>query len=157
MVAAQDSGGLTTHGAPAADDGIDAPGSSAGKGQIQEDEAKNDRQLTAIHDREECAWHVNREVRHRHLTADDECDRSREQPDEQQETAEELENARESGLREQRQWRDRSRATAWRIVKQLLAPVLHEDQCRDDAQHTQYNVAPSVTSGFEHVHGSLGV
>jgi hypothetical protein len=147
---------LTANVAPPADQRVDAPRTSTRESQIQKDEAQNDSQFAAIHDWEERARRVHREVCDRHFTTDDECDWSREQPDEEQQTAEELENPGDSGLREQRQRCHRSGPTAGWIVEQLLAAVLHVDQRSSDAQQTENEVGPSITSGYEQVHGSLG-
>ena len=62
-----------------------------------------------------------------------------------------FENASQSRLRHEHEWRYHGRP-ARRKAKQLLTPVLHEDQCGDNAEHAEKNVGPALTSRIEQTH-----
>ena len=93
------------------------------------------------------------EVRHRHLTSENERHGPRERAKEKEQAAEELENPRQSSLRHQHQRRNGACCGTRRKAEQLLTSVLHEHECRDDAEDAESDVGPARTGRFEQIHG----
>src|SRR5215208_6775898 len=81
---------------------VDAPGAGAADGEVEEDEAVEHRQLALVHERDRAAGDVGLEVRHRHLAAEQEGHRAREQADRYEQAADQLQHAGEPDLRERR-------------------------------------------------------
>src|SRR5215210_2732387 len=75
------------------DRGVDAPWPRAGEDEIEEDEAEQYRTHAVVHRREEGLRVVELEVGDSHLAGEDECDRAREEAEQQQQAADRFEPA----------------------------------------------------------------
>jgi hypothetical protein len=72
---------------------VDAPRATARSRQIETDEAVDDGERAAIDQREEAARRMHHEIGHRHLAGDDEGDGLREQAEDQQCAADQLDDS----------------------------------------------------------------
>ena len=93
----------------APDRAVQRPGAGAGSGEVEEDEAVQDRALAAVQHREEAARRVRHEVADRHLAGEQEGDRPGEQAEQDQQPAADLEHRREPEQAERRRDRERRR------------------------------------------------
>src|SRR6266403_2753326 len=95
---------LIAAGLPARAPGVvEAPGPAARGGEIEEHEAVKHRQLAAVEQGPEASSGVRPEIGECHLAAKNERARPREQPEEQQRAADQLERSREAEQRERLQ------------------------------------------------------
>src|SRR5882762_7206763 len=126
---------------------VEAPGPAAGCGEIEEHEAVKRGQLAAVEQGPEALSGVRHEIGECHLAGQNERDRPREQPDEQQRAADQLERSREADQREQRRRAGHRRGEA----EQLLRAVRHEEKRGDNAQQAQQARRPALGDKLDHV------
>src|SRR5712692_3532845 len=81
--------------------GIQAPWPGAGGREVEPDEAVQHRGHATVHGRPEALRGVELEVRHRHFSSQEKGDRASEQTDEEEASAERLEDGAEAYLRHQ--------------------------------------------------------
>src|SRR5207244_6559947 len=72
---------------------VEAPGTCAGRGQVEEDEAEEHRQLAAVLQRQRRARRVDQEVRGRHLAGADERGQMREEAEQDERAPHDLDHA----------------------------------------------------------------
>src|SRR5439155_186948 len=126
---------------------VEAPGPAARCGEIEEHEAVKRGQLPAVEQGPEAPSGVRHEIGECHLAAQNESDRPREQPDEQQRAADQLERSRQADQREQRRRAGHRGGKA----EQLLRAVRHEEKRGDNAQHAQQARRPALGDKLDHV------
>lgn len=119
---------------------IEAEPAAPDRGEHQEHEAVQHRELAHVHDGEEPALRMHREVRDRHLARQQECHDAGEEAEHDQRSANHLQRAREPQLREH------VRRRHWRLTrrnedpKKLLDAMVHEQQSGHDAQERERDV-----------------
>ena len=103
------------------------------RGEEQENEAVQDRQLAMIHDRPEPVRRMGHEIGDRHFPRDEECDRACQNPNRDEGTADQLEHSRKPG-----QFRKRERhllsARLGEPAQDFLRPVAPEEKPGDDSK-----------------------
>jgi len=106
---------------------IDAPDAGAARRDVEEGEAVQHRGLAVVDDRPEAALRVDHEVGHRHLAAGDERGDTGEEPDEDQDSGDELDPSAH----------DHEGSVRFRAAKgaqDLLGAVTGEQQAEDDPE-----------------------
>src|SRR5918992_1179768 len=120
---------------------IEAPGPGSGENKIEKDEAVDHRFIPAVGERDKALGEVTDEISRRHLAGEDESDRSGEQPDQQQRTANEFDQTRDAPEREQLQFfeqRDLGK------TKEFGSAILQQQQRRHNAQKAQHLRRPTI-------------
>src|SRR3954470_3525286 len=146
---------MESSGSPLPDYAVEAPRAAPRDREVEEDEAIEDRGITAIEQREHVTGGVAHPVRHRHFAGEEKRDGAREQPEDKQNAPEDLHRARKAIEREQiRSWRI---IGTRREVQELLRAMLHEDQRDDDAYDREYAGRPHGFELSQHQRGSLFV
>lgn len=128
----------------------EAPDAAARRSHIEKDEAIDYGEFALVQDREEALLCVSDEIGDGHHARQDECDRAREEPDQEQKSADQLEKP---GNPRKSQEPELVEARHVRKAEELRRPVLQEKQGRDNAQDGE-EVGLQRGSETSEVHGA---
>src|SRR6185437_9243768 len=127
---------------------VDAPRPPAGRDEIEEDEAEQDRQFSAIGKRINRAGRVGHEIGEGHFAGENEGHDPRVGADQQQEAADRFEDGRENEEAAQR-------GAGNRKAEHLRQPVLKKQQRNDNAQNAEDIGPQPLDPGVKPVHWRL--